>query len=210
MEITEIVLKETEELLKNNISRVKESEVSFYIKQRINDLGGGLAFEPIVAFGSNTAFPHYTPKDTILKENDFVIIDMGATYLGYHSDITRSFCFGNNPKFKELYNIVLEAQLESIKSIRVGLPAKEAFNKAVEIFKKYQLENYFTHGLGHGVGLEIHELPSLSFASNNYLNVGNIITIEPGIYVENIGGIRIEDLILITENSIELISSYPK
>lgn len=210
MEITEIVLKETEELLKSNISRVKESEVSFYIKQRINDLGGGLAFEPIVAFGSNTAFPHYTPKDTILKENDFVIIDMGATYLGYHSDITRSFCFGNNPKFKELYNIVLEAQLESIKSIRVGLPAKEAFNKAVEIFKKYQLENYFTHGLGHGVGLEIHELPSLSFASNNYLNVGNIITIEPGIYVENIGGIRIEDLILITENSIELISSYPK
>jgi len=210
MEITQVVLKEVEELLKNNISKIKESEVAFYIKKRITELGGGLAFEPIVAFGNNSAYPHYTPKDTILQENDFIIIDMGATYLGYHSDITRSFCFGNNPKFKELYNIVLEAQLNSIDFLKAGVPAKEVFFKAVEIFKKYNLENYFTHGLGHGVGLEIHELPSLSSASNDYLNISNVITIEPGIYIENIGGIRIEDLILIKENSIELISNYPK
>ncbi|MGC8814626.1 MAG: M24 family metallopeptidase [bacterium] len=210
MEITQIVLKEVEDLLKNNISKITESEVAFYIKNRINELGGGLAFEPIVAFNTNTAFPHYAPSNTILKENDFIIIDMGATYLGYHSDITRSFCFGNNPKFNELYKIVLEAQVESIKSLRVGLPAKEAYFKAVKVFEKYNLENYFTHGLGHGVGLEIHELPSLSSASNNYLNKGNVITIEPGVYIEDVGGIRIEDLILIKEDSIEFISTYPK
>ena len=210
MEITETVLKEVENLLKNNISKITEKEVSFYIKRRINELGGELAFDPIVAFGKNSAMPHYSPQDTILQENDFVIIDMGATYLGYHSDITRSFCFGNNPKFKELYNIVLEAQLQAIKFLQSDLPAKEAFQKAVEVFKKYNLENYFTHGLGHGVGLEIHELPSLSLFSENYLKPGNVVTIEPGIYIEDIGGIRIEDLLLITEDSVEYISSYPK
>ncbi|MCS6955906.1 MAG: Xaa-Pro peptidase family protein [Candidatus Calescibacterium sp.] len=211
LEISEMVLKEAEERLYNGIGKITEIELANFIKNRIIELGGsGTAFEPIVAFGKNTAFPHYTPSNTVLQEGDFVIIDMGAVVDYYHSDITRSFCIGKNPEFSRLYNIVLEAQEAAINSIKYGVLSIEPYNVAINIFEKYDLKERFTHGLGHGVGLEIHELPSLSSGGFGFLKVNNVITVEPGVYIPDIGGIRIEDMVLVDINAKTVLTKYKK
>lgn len=209
--ISERVLQEAEAKLYEGVGKLSEIELANFIKRRIIELGAnGLAFEPIVAFGKNTALPHYTPSDNILKEGDFVIIDMGAVVDQYHSDITRSFCIGKNIEFERLYKIVLEAQIASIESIRAGVPVKNPYIVATKVFEKYGLKDYFTHGLGHGVGLEIHELPSMSAAGFGFLKNNNVLTVEPGIYLPEIGGIRIEDMVIVEDNSVNILTRYPK
>ncbi|MFN3995022.1 MAG: M24 family metallopeptidase [bacterium] len=211
LNIAEKVLKEVEEKLYGGVDKITEIEVASYIKNRVVELGAqGLAFEPIVAFGKNTAFPHYSSSNVVLKEGDFIIVDMGAVVDGYHSDITRSFCVGKNEQFNRLYNIVLEAQQKAISSIKADDFSDSPYKMAVEVFEKYGLADKFVHGLGHGVGLEIHELPSMSSVRSGFLKVGNIVTVEPGIYIEGVGGIRIEDMVLVKDSGIEVLTSYPK
>ncbi|MFN3478277.1 MAG: M24 family metallopeptidase [bacterium] len=211
LNIAEKVLKEVEEKLYGGVDKITEIEVASYIKNRVVELGAqGLAFEPIVAFGKNTAFPHYSSSNVVLKEGDFIIVDMGAVVDGYHSDITRSFCVGKNEQFNRLYNIVLEAQQKAISSIEADNFSDSPYKTAVEVFEKYDLADKFVHGLGHGVGLEIHELPSMSLVRSGFLKVGNVVTVEPGIYIEGVGGIRIEDMVLVKDSGIEVLTSYPK
>jgi len=209
--ITEKVLKEAVDKLFNGVDKITELEVANFIKNRIFELGGtSIAFEPIVAFGKNTAFPHYSPSNNILREGDFVIIDMGAVFEFYHSDITRSFCIGKNKEFYKLYEIVLEAQEKAIDSIKESINSFHPYNVALEVFKKYNLEDKFKHGLGHGVGLEIHELPSLSLNSSGYLSNHNVVTVEPGLYIPEVGGIRIEDMIIIENQKANILTSFEK
>lgn len=211
LRISEKVLDEVKDKLYNGVGKITEIETASFIKNRVVELGAqGVAFEPIVAFGKNTAYPHYSPSNVILKEGDFIIIDMGAVVDGYHSDITRSFCIGENPEFNRLYKIVLEAQEKSIESIKPGDLANVPYNVAVEVFEKYGLKDKFVHGLGHGVGLEIHELPSMGSTGIGFLKNANVITVEPGLYIEEIGGIRIEDMVLIENNKINVLTNYPK
>ena len=211
LKISEKVLSEAQEKLFNGVDKITEIDLANFIKNRIFELGGtGIAFEPIVAFGKNTALPHYSPSKVILREGDFVIIDMGAVLDYYHSDITRSFCIGKNKEFEKLYNIVLEAQEIGIQSIKEEYPTNFPYNKVVEFFDKYGLKEKFVHGLGHGVGLEIHELPSMSVNSSGFLKNKNVITVEPGIYIEEVGGIRIEDMVLIQDEKPVVLTTYPK
>lgn len=211
LQISEKVLKEAEEKLYEGVGKISEIQLASFIKRRVIELGAnGLAFEPIVAFGRNTALPHYTPSDTILQEGDFVIIDMGAVIDHYHSDITRSFCIGKNSEFERLYKIVLEAQLASIESIKSGIPVVNPYIIANNVFEKYGLKEYFTHGLGHGVGLEIHELPSMSSGGFGFLKNNNVVTVEPGIYLPEIGGIRIEDMVVVNDENPVILTEYPK
>lgn len=211
LEISEIVLGEAQEKLYNGVGKLSELELANFIKNRIIELGAtGIAFEPIVAFGKNTAYPHYSPSNSILQEGDFVIIDMGAVFDYYHSDITRSFCIGQNEDFKKLYSIVLEAQQKAIESVETGMNPVDIYNIAVSVFEKYNLADKFTHGLGHGVGLEIHELPSLSKGGFGILKNNNIITIEPGIYIPDLGGIRIEDMIMVKDSESIVLTKFPK
>ncbi|MEN3015199.1 MAG: Xaa-Pro peptidase family protein [bacterium] len=211
LRIAEKVMEEVESKLYEGVGKITEIELANFIKNRVVEMGAdGVAFEPIVAFGPNTAYPHYSPRNCTLRENDFVIIDMGAVYKSYHSDITRSFCIGRNPEFDKLYNIVLEAQLKAIESIRSNIDPKQPYKTTVEIFSKYGMEQYFTHGLGHGVGLEIHELPSLSSGGFGYLKNYNVITVEPGLYIPNLGGIRIEDMVIIKDGQAQVITNYKK
>ncbi|MFI3163123.1 MAG: Xaa-Pro peptidase family protein [Bacillota bacterium] len=157
-----------------------------------------LAFETIIASGENGAKPHATPSDRKIEEGDFVTCDFGACIDGYNADITRTFAVGNVPKImKEVYNMVKLAQEACLEMAVAGVKTADIHNKAVEIFETFGIDKYFTHGLGHGVGVEIHESPTLNPRSTEVLQDGNVVTIEPGIYIENKFGLRIEDTIVI-------------
>lgn len=211
LRIAEKVLSEVEKKLYDGVGKVSEVEIANFIKSRVVEEGAqGVAFEPIVAFGKNTAFPHYSPNNVVLKEGDFVIIDMGAIVDYYHSDITRSFCVGKNKEFERLYNVVLEVQQRSIENVKAGLSPVEVYNIAVKTFEKYELQDKFVHGLGHGVGLEIHELPSLSSGGFGFLKNNNVVTIEPGVYIPEIGGIRIEDMVVVNDDKPLVLTNYKK
>lgn len=157
-----------------------------------------LAFETIIASGENGAKPHATPSDRKIEEGDFVTCDFGACIDGYNADITRTFAVGNVAKMmKEVYNMVKLVQETCLEMAVSGTKTADIHNKAVKIFKTFGVDEYFTHGLGHGVGIEIHESPTLNPRSTEVLKEGNVVTIEPGIYIENAFGLRIEDTIVI-------------
>lgn len=159
------------------------------------------SFETIAVSGEKSSLPHGTPSDTRLKKG-FLTMDFGAVYEGYHADMTRTICIGKaNAEMKELYNTVLKAQLSVLDMLRDGVACADADKVARDIID----ENYkrcFGHSLGHGVGLEIHEQPNLSKYSKKILKPGNVVTVEPGIYIPKKYGCRIEDLVLIQEGNI--------
>ncbi len=158
----------------------------------------GISFEPYVASGKGSAEPHYQASDKKLKNNEILLIDMGAKYKGYCSDFTRTIFIGKaSQKFKNLYNIVLETQENAIKNCKVGYSTRKLHEESVINFKKYKEDKYFTHCLGHGVGINIHESPGIGTKSTNKFENGMVFAIEPGLYHKNFGGIRIEDLCLI-------------
>ena len=159
----------------------------------------GLAFDTIVAFGKNSAIPHHVTGDTPLTENTVVLIDTGAKYKGYCADITRTYFFGKpNGKFIDRYNAVLDANLLAEEKIYVGLSVKDADNIARQSLKQVGLDNFFTHSLGHGLGLDIHESPSLSPKGEGTILENSPFTIEPGVYFDGEYGIRIEDTVYIS------------
>lgn len=171
-----------------------------------------MAFDPIVAFGKNTAYPHYRPGSARLKKGDTVLIDIGVVVDHYHSDMTRTFSFGPpDKKALHLATIVKEAHDAALRLCKPGVKVGELDKAACDVIKKAGLESYLAHSLGHGVGLEIHEFPRLKFQgedSDVILEEGMVITIEPGLYWEGFGGHRYEDTIVITKKGYD--NWYPK
>jgi Xaa-Pro aminopeptidase len=169
------------------------------------------SFETIVASGYRSALPHGLPSDRKLREGDFLVIDYGAIYEGYHSDITRTFVIGEpTDKHVDIYETVRVAQEKAYKTAKAGMTGKELDSVAREYIDSKGYSKYFGHGLGHGVGIEIHELPFVSYRNENPLPSGAVITIEPGIYIPDFGGVRIEDDFFLTENGAEILSNFPR
>ncbi|WP_297437794.1 Xaa-Pro dipeptidase PepQ [Thermococcus sp.] len=159
------------------------------------------AFDTIIASGWRAALPHGVASDKRIEKGDLVVIDEGALYRHYHSDMTRTIIVGSpNAKQKEIYEIVLEAQRKGVKNARPGMTAKELDTIVRDVIKEYGYGDYFIHSTGHGVGLQIHEWPRVSQTDDTKLKPGMVITIEPGIYLPKFGGVRIEDTLVITES----------
>lgn len=185
-----------------SLKKLREIDVVWKIKELSHQFGADdVAFEPIAAFGKHTALPHHKPDNTILKKGDLILIDMGVKYKGYCSDMTRMIFTGNpTKKQREIYNLILKTQKKGIENIKASISGRKADNFSRKIIKKAGYEEKYGHAGGHGIGLDIHEIPSLSEDYKNKLKSGSVITVEPGIYLENEFGIRIEDMILITKN----------
>lgn len=171
------------------------------IVEMVEDFGAeGPAFLPIVASGKGSAEPHHLALNKKIKKGEILLLDFGVKYKGYCSDFSRTIFIGKvPPKFKKIYNIVLETQEMAIKKCRHGYPVKNLYQDAVLNFRKYKEEKNFIHNLGHGVGIDAHESPSIGPGAEGKFEKGMTITIEPGLYYENFGGVRIEDLCLIAQ-----------
>jgi len=170
----------------------------------------GLAFETIVASGPRSAFPHGWCGEREIREGELVVLDIGAKYKYYHSDMTRTLVAGKpSQKQEKIFQVVKEAQEKAFQSVRPGKKAKEVDQAAREVIEKAGFGKQFVHSLGHGVGLEIHEPPMLSQISKDRLTEGNVITIEPGIYIIGFGGFRIEDTVLVKKRKPERLTVGP-
>lgn len=193
----------TDEVFKILISKIKEGmtelEVSALIQYYSLKYGAtNMAFEPIVASGIRGAMPHGRPTSKKLVKNEAITIDFGVVYQGYQSDMTRTISIGKPPDIiQEIYNIVLNAQLEAIKNIKAGAKACDIDKIARDFITKNGYGQFFTHGLGHGMGIGGGEIPTLNFKSTDILKEGMVMSCEPGIYIQNVGGVRIEDNIAI-------------
>lgn len=191
-----------------------EKQVSWELEKLMRDLGAdGPAFEIIVASGPNSALPHYHPGERVIGANEIVLVDFGAKLDGYHSDMTRTYFTGEpSDEYAHIYNIVLQALYRAEDAIRAGVGAKAADAVARDYISEHDHPDDFGHGLGHGVGLDIHESPSLSFRAKEEekLEARQVVTIEPGIYLPGWGGVRIEDLALVTEEGIEIFTTTTK
>ncbi|MCM3412485.1 M24 family metallopeptidase [Metabacillus sp. YM-086] len=169
------------------------------------------SFDIIVASGYRSALPHGVASEKEIEKGDFVTLDFGAYYKGYCSDITRTFAVGEpSDELKKIYSIVLEAQLRGMNGIKPGLTGKQADALTRDYIKEQGYGEYFGHSTGHGLGMEVHEGPALSFKSDTVLEQGMVVTVEPGIYVAGLGGVRIEDDTVITEKGNESLTHSPK
>ena len=170
-----------------------------------------LSFDTIVAAGANGAKPHAVPSDNTVNSGDFVTLDFGAVYKGYHSDMTRTVAVGSIGARQTLvYNTVLAAQIACLESLHPGLACKQADAAAREIIRAAGYGEFFGHGTGHGVGIEVHEQPTLSPYEEKTLEPGHVVTVEPGIYLPGAFGVRIEDTVCITANGYDNFVSVPK
>ncbi len=173
--------------------------------------GDGLAFPPVVAGGPNAANPHTIPGDRRIQAGDTVILDAGAKVDGYCSDCTRTFVAGGlDDELGAAYELCLRAELAGLEGVRPGVPGVEADASARSLIEDAGHGDHFGHGLGHGVGLEVHELPRLSRESTETVEAGNVTSVEPGIYLPGRGGIRIEDLVVVRADGVEVLTSFPK
>ncbi len=199
-------------LIDNIHEGVSEAELSGILYKELAIQGSwGEAFPNIIAFYANTAYPHHTPTLAKLTIPGPILIDWGAVYNGYRSDSTRTFWWGApNTTFRKHYEILLEAQETAIDSIYAGAEAREPDTKARQVLARHGLEKYFIHGLGHGVGVDIHEEPYLRPGSKTILEKNMVVTIEPGIYIDGLYGIRIEDLGVVTSNGIKLLTRFSR
>jgi Xaa-Pro aminopeptidase len=181
------------------------AEIEYVIKQKG---GSGPAFETIVASGLRSAWAHARPTCKPLRKNELVVLDQGAILRGYCSDLTRTVFLGRAPaKVRRLYRGVLEAQGAARQAIRPGVKAGEVDAAARRTLKRHRLAQYFTHGTGHGLGIEVHEMPRLGRGEETVLEEGMVVTIEPGVYIEGLGGIRIEDDVVVTSKGAEELTS---
>ena len=185
-----------------------EQEISWEVEKFFRENGAeGMAFPSIVGVGPNAALPHAIPGKTKIRENELVLIDTGCRFMDYNSDQTRTFWVGDNPsdRFKETMDLVRAAQKAAIDIIKPGLSYAEAYKVSYAVFEKAGVEALFTHGLGHGIGLETHEPPSLGRASQGILESGMVVTVEPGLYDPEWGGIRWEYEVLVTEDGCRVL-----
>jgi Xaa-Pro aminopeptidase len=169
------------------------------------------SFETIVAAGPHGALPHATPRDVPIPAGELVVIDWGAEVDGYCSDCTRTVATGElRAEARDVYQLVLEAQLAGVRALRAGMACREVDSSARSVIDGGGRADQFGHGLGHGVGLDVHEGPRLSQRSDETLAAGNVVTVEPGVYVPGAFGVRIEDLVVVTEGDCEILSSVGK
>lgn len=190
---------------------ITEMELTARLEYNLKTNGADtLSFESIILSGAKTSLLHGHPSDKKLENGDYILFDFGALYDGYHADMSRTFILGNaTDKQKELYKIIQTSQMESIKTLKSGILGKVPDFKIREIIPEEYIPYYYP-GLGHGVGLDIHEDPSLSQTSDSVLKSNMVVTIEPGIYIPNWGGLRIEDTVVITEDSYEILNNFSR
>jgi Xaa-Pro aminopeptidase len=188
-----------------------EREVAQACEARIRELGAEPSFPPIVAVGENGALPHAEPGDREISSGELVVFDMGSLLDGYCSDCTRTFATGDpGDDAREVYELVLRAQLASLEAVRPAAGGKEVDAVAREMISEAGYGDRFGHGLGHGVGLEVHEGPRLASTSEDDLFEGNVVTVEPGVYLPGRFGVRIEDLVVVTADGHRNLSGLPK
>lgn len=206
---SEKVLVETLNILKTGITEI---EVANFIKKSfVAHKAPVLSFPPIVAFGKNSANIHHEPGKSKLKNGDIIMFDFGTTVDGYCSDMSRTYFWGNpTDKQKKVYLAVLEAQHRAIAKLESGEKRAKAIDKTARDFLAKKFKNNFKHGLGHGVGTVIHEWPNFKPNSEDVLPVGTVMTVEPGIYLKGFGGVRIEDMVLITKSGCINLTKAPK
>ena len=181
---------------------VTERDIAAELEYRMKKYGSEKpSFDTVAVAGLKSAMPHGEPDDNVVKNGDFITMDFGATYNGYHSDMTRTVAVGfATDKMQLVYDTVLKAQLAAEKAVKAGIKCSDVDTAARAVIAIAGFGDYFTHSTGHGVGLEIHEAPNVSLVSETELKSGMIISDEPGIYIENEFGVRIEDMLLVTEN----------
>jgi Xaa-Pro aminopeptidase len=191
---------------------LREQEIAAELDFQMRVLGAEKpAFETIVAAGPNSARPHAHPGPHRLEANELLLIDMGATADGYTSDMTRvTFTGTPSKKIRDMYQAVLEAQLAAIDAVKAGVTTAKVDGAARKVLREHKLEKEFVHSTGHGLGLEIHETPRIGRKDKTKLQAGMVITIEPGVYLEGLGGVRIEDTVLVTERGCEVLTPTPK
>jgi Xaa-Pro aminopeptidase len=191
---------------------VTENEVAAEIEYQMRRGGAsGPAFETIVAFGERAALPHARPTAKRLRKNELVVLDLGVILAHYCSDITRTVYVGRAPaRVKTWYKAVLEAQAAAIAAVRAGVTCGSVDAAARQVLAGYKLDRYFTHSTGHGLGLEVHEDPRLARGQKALLEPGFVVTIEPGLYVAGVGGIRIEDDVAVHTGETEVLTRIPR
>lgn len=202
-----------EEALKRfRAGRTKESELAAEIEYRMRRLGAEKpAFETIVASGVRSALPHAQPTNERIPANALLLIDVGASLAGYASDMTRTYATGKlDAKRRQMYKAVLQSQLAALDAIKPGVRTSAVDSAARTVLREYGWEKLFVHSTGHGLGLEIHERPRVGRKDKTKLEAGMVITVEPGIYEEGVGGIRIEDTVLVTGNGCEPLTPTKK
>ena len=201
-----------EQAAKHVRTGMREAELAAELDYRMRRQGAeGPAFETIVATGARTALPHARPTSARLVHGALLLVDMGAMLDGYASDMTRMLFLGRpGARVRRAYNAVLEAQLAAVDAVRAGVPAKTVDRAARRVLASHGLANAFVHSTGHGLGLEIHEPPRIGKKEKTPLERGMAITIEPGVYLEGFGGIRIEDTVAVTDKGCEVLTPTSK
>lgn len=191
---------------------VSEREIALELDHEMFRLGAeALSFETIALSGVNTSMPHGVPSDKKVQEGEFVLMDFGAVYNGYHSDMTRTVCVGKpSEEMEKVYNIVLKSQEAALEKAKAGMTGAELDKIARDIITEAGYGGCFGHSLGHGVGMEIHESPNASPSAKGILPAGAVVTVEPGIYIEGKFGVRIEDFVILTENGCENLTKCAK
>ena len=208
-------LKIQQEAFQHTVEQIEpgqsEQQIAAHLEYQMRILGAdGCAFPTIVAAGSNASLPHAIPSNRKVKKGQIILIDWGAVWNGYCSDLTRVVVVGGMPaRMREIYQIVLDAQRAAIDAIASGKPLSEIDAMARQVIVKAGYGDRFGHSLGHGLGLDVHEQPTLSAKSKGQLVPGQVVTVEPGIYLPGVGGVRIEDDVLVTERGRRVLSDLP-
>lgn len=200
-----------DEVLKQIEPGMTEREIGALLDQTVMTRGSqGLAFRALVQIGENSALPHGSVSDRVLKEGEFILIDFGGMYEHYLADITRTFCLGTpSAEMQKIYDTVVAANQAAIAAIKPGVECGEVDRAARSVIEAAGYGEYFIHRTGHGLGLEVHELPQIAPGVEDKLLPGMVFTIEPGIYIQGLGGVRIEDNVLVTETGVEVLTHYP-
>lgn len=208
-EITELAFNHILNMINSNVTEKQIAlEIEFFMRKNGADR---VSFDLIVVSGKNSSLVHGVPTDKKINYGDFITLDIGAVFENYHSDMTRTIAYkGVNDEQHEVYNTVLRAQLEAIKAIKASVSCRYVDSVARNIIKESGYDGKFGHALGHGVGVDIHESPVLSVNSDTLLEQNMVITVEPGIYIENKFGVRIEDMVVVTKDSCVNLVSLPK
>jgi len=189
-----------------------ELEILNVIEKAVKEKGASqMSFDTMVLSGKKTASPHGKPGDRKIQKGDFILFDLGVVYNGYCSDITRTVAFGEpTEEMKEIYQTVLKAEESAVQAVKPGITASSLDKTARDIITEAGYGEYFTHRLGHGLGISVHEYPSITGVNELQLQEGMVFTIEPGIYHPEIAGVRIEDDVVVTKDGVEVLTKFPK